>query len=330
MSTSQKLTTPVVLTIFTRLETVARVLGAIKQAQPPRLYVIADEGRTPEEREKIKEVKELISQVDWCEVRTNYAEQNMGPKKRLATGISWVFEQEEQAIILEHDCLPDPSFFTFCEELLKRYKDDERVMHIGGNNFFRTFGVEYAYQDSYFFTHIPHIWGWATWRRAWQYYDPEVKKWPEARDRYLLNDVFRDSAVAYRWASRFQEYYEGKVESWDGQWSFAVLSQGGLCISPAVNLVSNIGFGKKALTTKDMTSALANMQLHSLSFPLKHPSFMVVDEKAEAAIQRDVFQIGKTRSQRLKWKSKNAFPRLYRTGKRLLKRPTGALEQERW
>lgn len=307
---------PVVLTVFSRRDVVERVLEAIRKAKSKRLYVIGDGGRTPEESARVREVRELIAAIDWCEVRTNYAEENMGPKKRLATGISWVFEQEEQVIILEHDCLPDPSFFPFCEELLERYKDDERVMHIGGNNFFAAVGVPYECQDSYFFTHIPHIWGWATWRRAWQHYDVDVKRWPEARKRKLLNDVFRDSAVAFRWANRFQEYYDGKIESWDGQWSFAVVSQGGLCINPAVNLVSNIGFGAEAFSAKNATAKVAEVPVASLNFPLAHPEFLVVDMAAEHLTQKHVFHINETASLRIKWHLKQAFPRLYDALKR--------------
>lgn len=325
MSSSQKLTTPVVLTIFTRLEIAARVLDAIKQAQPPRLYVIADEGRTYEEREKIEKVKELISQVDWCEVRTNYAEKNMGPKMRLATGISWVFEHEERAIILEHDCLPHPSFFSFCEELLERYKDDERVMHIGGNNFFKAMSVDYSCRDSYFYTRIPHIWGWASWRRAWQHYDVRVTKWPDAHERRILDNLFSDPAAAFRWANRFEQYYEGIVESWDGQWSFAILSQGGLCINPSINLVTNIGFGSEAFTTKDSESVYSNIPTERIEFPLRHPSFMLVDELADALTQRKVFHINETLIQRIKWSIKSRFPSAYVKLKNVSRRPKDIL-----
>ncbi len=319
------LNTPVVLTIFSRRDIVERVLAAIRKAGPKRLYVIGDAGRTPEESEKVKEVRFLIAEIDWCEVRTNYAEENMGPKKRLATGISWAFEQEERAIVLEHDCLPDPSFFPFCEELLERYKDDERVMHIGGNNFFSAVGARYECPDSYFFTHIPHIWGWATWRRAWKYYDVDVKRWPEARERNLLNNVFRDPAVAFRWSSRFQEYYEGKIESWDGQWSFAVLSQGGLCINPSVNLVSNIGFGKEAFSTKNVSARIAEVPTAALNFPLAHPEFLVADELAEHLTQKYVFHINETKMQRFKWFLKSALPFWYRLAKKVTLRKQDAL-----
>ncbi len=334
IESSRNLTVPVALILAPRMETVSRVLAAIKAARPGRLYVVADAGWSPETEEGFKKVKDLIATIDWCDVRTHYAEKNMGAKMRLATGISWVFEQEERAIILEHDCLPHPSFFRYCDELLERYKDDERVMHIGGSNFFKALKSKFESADSYFFTTVPHIWGFATWRRAWKYYDVKVAEWPAARARRMLYDIFHDDAVAYRWENRLQEYYEGRIESWDGQWTFAVLSQGGLSINPSVNLVSNIGFGSQALSCKDIDSPLANMPTTPIGFPLVHPPFMIVNQEAEFYINRDLFRIGRTRLQRLKWRLKKMFPRLYALIKHLSGRPIDlvqpSLREQSW
>lgn len=316
-----KLSTPVVLILAPRIETVTKVLAAIKNANPSILYAVADAGWSQVTREKFKEVKTLIAQIDWCKVRTNYSDENMNAKMRLASGISWVFEHEERAIILEHDCLPHPSFFSYCENLLERYADDNRVMHIGGDNFFKQLNVDYKSLDSYFFTHVPHIWGWATWRRAWQYYDVNITKWPEAQKRRLLYDVFKDDAVAFRWENRLQEYYENRINSWDGQWTFAILSQGGLSINPSVNLVSNIGFGKEALSCKNENDILANIPSESIAFPLKHPPFMIVDQKADLLIAKKVFHINETYTQRIKWYIKKSYPRLYDAFKNVIGRP---------
>lgn len=301
-------------------------MRASKKPNPPRLYVFADEGRTPEEKERIKCNKDRIAEIDWCEVLTNYASENLGPKQRLSSGINWVFEHEESAIIFEDDCLPDPTFFSFCNELLERYKDDERVMHIGGDNFFKTLGVKYESSDSYFFTHVPHVWGWATWRRAWQHYDVQMAKWPEARDRKLLYNIFDDNAAAYRWENRFQEYFEGRIESWDGQWTFAILSQDGLCINPNASLVTNVGFGPDAFTCKDPNDPRAFLPLEHMSFPLKHPSFITIDREAERKTQRYVFQVNDSQWKRFKWFLKRTFPRAYSKSKRLFRRPEDALQ----
>ncbi len=167
---------PVVLTLFNNPESVRRVFAAIRNAQPPQLFLIADAGRNEDEQRLVEECKQIAEDVDWhCNVFMNYATHNMGAKDRLATGITWVFESVDRAIILEHDCLPDPSFFRFCDELLEKYKDDERVMHISGNNF-QQHNAHFKCEESYYFSRIPHIWGFATWRRAWKYYDVNVSE----------------------------------------------------------------------------------------------------------------------------------------------------------
>lgn len=175
--------------------------------------------------------------------------------------------------------------------------------------------------DSYFFTAIPHIWGWATWRRAWKFYDVNITQWPEARKRKILYDIFPDDAVAFRWENRFQEYYEGRIPSWDGQWTFAVLSQGSLSINPNVNLVSNIGFGPEALSCKNPNDPFANIPTEAMAFPLAHPPFLVINQTAEAHTHRNVFRINQSRSQRLKWRLKKMFPNLYASIKLFIGRP---------
>ena len=174
-----QLTTPVAFLIFNRPDTTARVFEAIRQAKPPKLLVVADGPRPdrPDDVEKCKAARAIIDRVDWaCEVLTNYSDLNLGCGKRPATGITWVFEQVEEAIIFEDDCLPHPSFFRFCEELLNYYRHDERIMVISGNNF--QFGRNRT-DDSYYFSRYNHIWGWASWRRAWEYFDYDLKLWPK-------------------------------------------------------------------------------------------------------------------------------------------------------
>jgi len=173
------LRTPVVLIIFNRPPTTERVFAEIAKARPQKLFVVAD-GPRPErsgEAEKCAAARAVIDRVDWeCEVLRNYAEVNLGCRQRPPTGISWVFEQVAEAIILKDDCVPHPTFFRFCEELLEKYREDERVMHISGSNF------QPGYTRgpfSYYFSRFNPIWGWASWRRAWQHYDLNMKLWAE-------------------------------------------------------------------------------------------------------------------------------------------------------
>jgi hypothetical protein len=275
--------TPVALIIFNRPHTTERVFAEIAQAKPPKLFVIAD-GPRPDrlgEAEKCVATRAIIDRVDWeCEVFKNYSEVNLGCGRRPATGISWVFEQVEEAIILEDDCVPHPTFFRFCEELLERYRDDERVMHIAGNNF--QFGRRRT-PFSYFLSWHNICWGWASWRRAWQHFDMGVKLWPPFRDTSWLLDIVGDARAAQYWQKVFDQAYasKGNVEYWDYQWTFTCWAQNGLSILPNTTLISNIGFGEGATHTKSSRDIRRNLPTTEMSFPLRHPPYVVRNREAD-------------------------------------------------
>ena len=190
----------------------------------------------------------------------------------MSSGLDWIFSKEEKAIILEDDCLPDVSFFSFCEELLERYAQDQRVMSICGGN----------YQDgkvrndaSYYFSKYPRIWGWASWSRAWKYYDVNMCKWPEFRDgRWLIDFLGGDIAASRYWYAQFEAVYHNRIDTWDFQWQLAHWLYRGLTIIPNRNLISNIGFGEEATHTVAHNS-IAELPLENICFPLKHPRFIV-------------------------------------------------------
>ncbi len=282
--------TPVVFIIFNRKETTKRVFQAIRKAQPTQLLVISDAPRLhyPDDIKKCEETRNIINAVDWkCEVLTNYASVNLGIRKRLETGLNWVFQQVEEAIIFEHDCLPHPSFFPFCETLLQYYKNDNRIMHIGGNNFQLGY---YQPKESYYFSHYTHIWGWATWRRAWRYYDAKMKLWEQVKlERWLEQLLVNPQTLKY-WKTIFQKTHDYKIDTWDYQWTFACWLQGALSIVPSVNLVSNIGFGKEGIYTLDSDDILANLLTQEMTFPLHHPNFMIRHREADQFTQNNILQ----------------------------------------
>ncbi len=180
------LTTPVALVVFNRPDVTRLVVEAVRQAKPPILLVVADGPRRPDEVARCDEVRAIVlDAVDWeCDVRTNFADANLGCRRRVSSGLDWVFDEVPEAIVLEDDCLPVPSFFTYCDALLDRYRDDERVMHIGGMQLSPTGRCSASYR----FSRFTHVWGWATWRRAWQHYDVAMGGWPEfAEARGLLD-----------------------------------------------------------------------------------------------------------------------------------------------
>ncbi len=235
------LKTPVAFMIFNRPDTTAQVFAAIRQARPPKLLVVADGPRVdrPGEAESCAAVRAVIDGVDWpCEVLINFAAENMGCKRRISSGLNWVFSQVEGAIILEDDCLPHPDFFPFCEKMLERYRDDERIMMIGGTNYLLDcLKIEEGYCFSRYFA----IWGWATWRRAWEKYDLNMEEWPRYKKEGALK-VFYSQRFMQRFVSdMFDDAQTGRCTTWDVQWFYTCLFNNALSITPRVNLISNVG-----------------------------------------------------------------------------------------
>jgi len=299
------LNTPVVFIIFNRPETTQRVFKEIAGAQPRKLLVIADGSRSnrPGEAEKCRAARAIIEQVDWdCEVLTNYSDHNLGLKKRISSGLNWVFETVEEAIVLEDDCLPHPSFFQFCEELLAKYRHDPRIMMISGNNFLPGEGES---PQSYFFSRYIHIWGWASWRRAWQHYDVEMKGWSKLRDTSMILDMLGNKTAAGYWRYTLDNVAMGYINMWSYQWLVACWAQNGLSVTPAVNLVSNIGYGADATNLKQSEKTGDNLPVFEMKFPLQHPSFMVRNRKADDFITKYIFRC-------LRWTNHGKYARISR------------------
>jgi hypothetical protein len=276
-----QLTTPVAFIIFNRPDTTERVFAEIARARPPKLLVVGDGPRAnrPGEAEKVAACRAIIDRVDWpCEVLTNYSEANLGCKVRVSSGLDWVFEQVPEAIILEDDCLPHPTFFRFCQELLERYRDDERIGMISGNNF--QFGQSVT-QDSYYFSKYTHIWGWATWRRAWSGYDVQANIWPKFQRAGWLKQVSANAGEEAHWREAFQSVYDSRMDTWDYQWTLRCFAQGQISVMPNVNLISNIGFGENATHTFG-DSIYANMPISEVVFPLIHPEIFRPNANADA------------------------------------------------
>lgn len=274
------MTTPVALLIFARPDTTERVFSAIRQGKPSMLFVIADGPRPgrPDEAEKCAQARAIVERVDWpCAVLTDYAETNLGHRRRVASGLDWVFSTVEEAIILEDDCVPDATFFPFCDQLLEKYRDDERIAQISGINFL--LGAK-TLPYSYDFSRTPYTWGWATWRRAWKHYDATMKLWPLLRDEGRLPDVFGDARSARALRKPYEKIYQGEPRIWDYQWSFACYTQSMLSVVPNVNLVSNIGFGADATHTL-FASRIAHLPTEAMEFPLAHPPYVVRDSQFE-------------------------------------------------
>ncbi|MDJ0553667.1 MAG: glycosyltransferase family 2 protein [Microcoleaceae cyanobacterium MO_207.B10] len=275
--------TPVVLLVFNRPEVTKKVFAEIRKAQPPQLFLVADGPRSEKsgEAEKCQAVRSIIEQVDWeCQVYKNYSDVNLGSGLRVSSGLNWVFDTVETAIILEDDCLPHPTFFRFCDELLEKYRHDKRVMMISGTNIL---GEWKSNIQSYHFSYLAMIWGWASWRRSWQYFDAEMNLWKLPEMKNVVRDVLGDEKQYNRIKQGFDSIHdeEGNWDKsiWDFQFALSRFSQSGLAITPAVNLISNIGFDAEATHTKTPAAGISNLAVKPMSFPLKDPYGVGVDRE---------------------------------------------------
>jgi len=271
------LSTPVVFLIFNRPDLTSVVFEEIARAKPKTLLIVADGPRNSEEAQKCLEARRVTDRVSWdCELFTNFADRNMGCKSRIASGLDWAFSIVEEAIVLEDDCLPAPSFFPFCEKLVDYYRLDDRIMHIGGVNF----QIHRPKPPStYYFSKYTHVWGWASWRRAWKHYDCEMTSWPEFKNSGMLNHLCEDPFELSHWSSICEQVYSGAIDTWDYQWLYACWTQNALSIVPSSNLVSNIGFRSDATHTHG-ASQTANLATEDI-WQLRHPNVMVADRIAD-------------------------------------------------
>ncbi len=266
---------PVLLIFFNREDELLKVIQAIKKCSPKKMYIASDGGRTKIEHERIVQLRQKIkTYIDWdCQLNCLFSDKNLGCEWGPISAINWVFENEDQCIIIEDDCIPDISFFTYCDELLKKYAKNENVWMISGDNYLADntmFG-----QADYTFSLRTDTWGWATWKRAWEKCDFRLQKWPiYKREKVLAHTYYmrRYDELDYM-TKQLDNIYKKKDKSiWDYQWRFHMIINNGLCIVPRNNLVNNIGWGKCATHTKKDENKIWNVPIKSLHTHLCHPS----------------------------------------------------------
>jgi hypothetical protein len=284
-----QLQAPVAFFIYKRPERTRRIFERIREARPSRLFLIADAPRASEDRLACEQARAIAAEVDWpCEVTRDFAERNLGVKHRIPSGIDRVFGEVDRAILLEDDCLPHPTFFRFCEELLDRYEDEERVMHVAGSQLLPR---PPAGDASYHFSRYVHIWGWATWRRAWRHFDVGLREWHEldrAAREARLRALFDAESERRYW--RYVWDNSGEIENWDAQWSYVLLSRDGLAANSNRNLISNIGFGSDATSATEDPFGIAARPLEGTEFPLAHPDSLQRDAAADTAASSLLFR----------------------------------------
>ncbi|MEO6305797.1 MAG: hypothetical protein ABIP51_21790, partial [Bacteroidia bacterium] len=278
--------TPILFLIFNRPDVTKITFERLREIQPAKLYVAADGPRAHKagEAELCKETRDIIKKVDWpCEIKTLFREQNLGCGNAVSQAITWFFENEEAGIIIEDDCLPNVSFFNYCTELLEKYKNDEKVFHIGGVNFQN--GQQRGSGD-YYFSAVAHVWGWASWRRAWNKYKFDIPNLDKFTEEKKLQNYFDNKTIIEHWTKTFQSIEKHEIDTWDHQWTYCIFNNNGLSVIPNQNLVSNIGFGVDATHTKT-ASQYSNLITKEFTAPLKHPQTVAQDKEADLFFFRD-------------------------------------------
>ncbi|SDR95166.1 hypothetical protein SAMN05216490_0262 [Mucilaginibacter mallensis] len=311
--TSYKTKSAVLFVIFNRPDTTLKVFEQIKLAQPPRLYIAADAPRAdvPEDKLLCEQARAIIDMIDWaCDVKTLFNKQNAGCKKGVSSAVTWFFNNEEEGIILEDDCLPANSFFKFCDTLLDKYRDDYRIRHITGCNL--QHGKKWG-NNSYYFSNMTFVWGWASWKRVWDDYKKlDNYNYEEVKEQ--LGNIFGEPLLVDSWLNIFEEVKAGKLNSWGYQLDFVNFFNNGLTIVPNDNLISNIGFGPAATHTLQANSLNANVPVTEIT-EITHPVFVLPEKQADMCILNRDFNIEerKRRQNLLRRKVKRWFKQALRT-----------------
>ncbi|MEQ8556264.1 MAG: nucleotide-diphospho-sugar transferase [Cyclobacteriaceae bacterium] len=277
---------PVLVLIFNRPDKTELLIKHLSTVKPQKLYIAADGPRSEKESQLTEKTRKVIEEhINWdCEIQKRYRSENLGLRVAVSSAIDWFFESERAGVILEDDCLPDPTFFQFCKELLEKYKDNDQIMHISALNSF----PKPTDLNGYHFSIYPKSWGWATWKRAWEKYDDSIEKYQVATKSDKWSEMFQTSLGMTFWKLIIEKMSIRKSRmrstSWAYFWTLSVRYHDGLCINPNVNTIKNIGFDLDATNTSesgDFSDYMRNIAVESIQFPLIHPSDIKSDKEED-------------------------------------------------
>ena len=289
--------TPVVLICFNRPILTKKVFKQIKKKiikkkkkkKPSKLFIIMDGPRHKysEDLKNIKKVKKIFREINWkCKVYKDYAKENLGLKRRVVTGLNWVFKKVDKAIILEDDCYPTDNFFTFCESMLNFYKDNKKVLAITGNNF-QTAPID---NKSYYFSKYSHIWGWATWRSTWDLFNDEekyIRKFLNSKKFKRINKIVDEQNY---WKSMYYQIKRGSLKSWAFYFLINIWKKDGLTVTPNKNLIINLGINNISSSNKNDPNLKINLSKTDIKFPLTHPKIIKVNETADNKVFYSIYK----------------------------------------
>ncbi len=288
MPSTQSFDVPVLLLTYRRPRTTSRVIAALREIKPSRVFFAADAPNpsNPGEAELCAQVRELADTIDWpCEVTRRFRKENEGLRKAVNSSVDWFFENVESGIILEDDCVPGIDFFRFCKGLLEKYEDAPRIAQISGNNH----DTRHVTQNSFRFSRYPHIWGWATWADRWK--AARATEFSRETLKGQLKKHFSDENERTFWLLLFDCVERGKIDTWDFSWLFAMQINDQLSITPSRNLVENIGFGEGATHTTSNEALHANRPAETMEFPLRIPDTIEVDADRDREVARHLYRI---------------------------------------
>jgi len=281
---TKQFNTPILLIVYNRPELTLKVFNKIRELKPKYLFIAAD-GPNPkkqDDKEKCKQARKIINFIDWpCKVKTKFRKNNLGCALSVSSAITWFFDNIEEGIILEDDCLPSYSFFYFCENLLEKYKKNKDVMVISGTNLLKSW--KYSIQDYHFSRQI-NFWGWATWRRAWKKYSHDLSYLKDRNIQEKIKSSIKNKSYYKYLLKKIDKVKNNKIDSWGYRWMATCYANNGKIIIPSKNLVKNIGFSSDALHTKNPFSWMAKIKTHELKFPLRDPKNQEIDYKFDKKI----------------------------------------------
>ena len=282
---------PVVVIIFNRPDKTKILYESLKYYKPSKLLIISDGPRNSfkDEKEKVAQSRKVFEKIDWeCEVLFNISETNLGCRERIISGLNWVFDREEKAIILEDDCIPSEEFFTFMELMLSKYQANKKISSVCGTNFLPDWSKT---KDSYLYSKYCHVWGWGTWKDRWEKIDFNLDRLDEIKKTKFLKGYLGTFRAYLYWHWIFNNVKKKKIDSWAYIWNFTNFINKSISIIPVTNLLSNIGIGKDSSHTRSLPYKYITAQesKKKLQFPLKYPSNLLLDSEYDFKVEDTIF-----------------------------------------
>lgn len=297
---------PILLMTYRRPKNTSLILNILQKFNQKNIFAFNDGLKKKDHNKDHQETRKIIlNYKKKNKIKLIFPKKNLTQKSNLPFAISQVFKKYDRVIVLEDDCIPTKSFFKFCNILLEKYKNDNRISQISGNNFLNFKNFKRRNNDSYFFSKLTSSWGWATWRNRWlDYYDSDLKAWPKIKKEKWLNDIFINKKSVEFWTKAFDRRYKFLDDDWDRPWTFVNLINTRLNIFPNKNLISNIGEDNAALHSNP--KKWNKLKLEYLKFPLSHPKIICCDKEVDDFLTNEGFSTPKI-SFRIKNKIKKLF-----------------------